>query len=159
MHLYFIDLFFDGRTFFFRNAIFLFLYFWVHLVFVAVHGLLTVVGFSYCGARTLGHSSLSSCNSRGQAQQQWSKGLATPWHVGSSWTGHWTPVSCIGRWTESSEKPLLHLLLNSSNNLHSVSWPPSLLHSTSVVRQSYVSLLLMSWTSINLSLKRPVLQQ
>ena len=43
MHFYFIDLFFNCRTFFFRNAISLFLYFRLHLVFVAVHGLLTMV--------------------------------------------------------------------------------------------------------------------
>ena len=69
-------------------------------VFVSVRGLSPV-------AASGGHSSsrcagLSRCGAQApdaQAQQLWLTGLATPWHVGSSWTGARTGVPCIGRQT------------------------------------------------------------
>ena len=41
---------------------------------------------------------LRSMGSRAQAQYLWHMGLVAPRHVGSSWTGDRTRVSCIGRW-------------------------------------------------------------
>ena len=61
---------FTAFLFFFKKFIYLFIYFWLHWVFVAAHGLSLVAtngatlhcsvrashcgGFSYCGARALG---------------------------------------------------------------------------------------------------------
>ena len=103
--------------------IYLFIYFWLRWVFVAVHGLsliaatkgyssLWCAGFSLrwlfllwsMGSRCMG---FSSCGTRAQqlwlmgsevqAQQLWLMGLVAPWHVGSSRTRARTHVSCIGR--------------------------------------------------------------
>ena len=90
---------------------FLFYFFWLHWVFIAVHGLSLVavsrgysslwyVGFSLwwllllwsMGSRCAG---FSSCGT--QAQQLRCTGLVAPWHVGSSQTKARTYVSCIGR--------------------------------------------------------------
>ena len=94
----------------------LFIYFWLHQVFVAVHGL-----FSSCGGRGLlfvavcrllivvaslvaeqrlqgpGLQQLWLTDSRAQAQQLWRTGLFAPRHVGSSPTRARTRVPCIGR--------------------------------------------------------------
>ena len=42
---------------------------------------------------------LQNTVSRAHAQQLWPMCSVAPWHVGFSWTGNWTCVSCIGRWT------------------------------------------------------------
>ena len=101
----------------------LFIYFWLHWVFVAAHRLSLVVGIGgysslWCvgfslrwllllqstGSRRAG---LSSCgtqarylwltDSKAQAQQLWRTGLAAPRHVGSSRSRAPTRVPCIGR--------------------------------------------------------------
>ena len=108
-------------SFFFK--INLFIYFWLHWVFVAVRRLSLVVasrgysslqctGFSLqwllllqsTGSRRMGFSSCSTqaqklwlVGSRVQAQQLWHMDLAAPRHVGSSWTRARTHVPCIGR--------------------------------------------------------------
>ena len=108
---------------FFKKKIYLFIYFWLHQVFVAARRLSLVLasggysslwcaGFSLrwlfllqsMGSRRAG---LSSCGtwgqqlwlmgSRAQASQLWRTGLAAPRHVGSSWTRDRTRVPCIGR--------------------------------------------------------------
>ena len=61
------------------------------LLFVAVHGLLTVV------ASLVAEHGLQA---RG-LQQLWLAGLVAPWHVGSSQTRARTHVPCIGRWIPS----------------------------------------------------------
>ena len=116
----------------------LFIYFWLHWVFVVVHGLSLVMasggyslfqctGFSLqwplllrsTGSR---HVGLSSCGMQAQqlrlvgstvqAQQLWCTGLVALWHVGSSQTGARTHVPCIGRQTpnhcSSREVPSLY---------------------------------------------------
>ena len=75
------------------------------LLFVAVHGLLTVGGFSCCGARALGTRAkvvvahgLRSCGARAlERRLLWCAGLVTPQHVGSFQTRARTRVACIGR--------------------------------------------------------------
>ena len=108
-------------SFFFK--IFIYFYFWLPWVFVAVRrlfsscgerGLLFVVvpglligcllllqsmgsrhmGFSSCGIRA---QQLWIAGSRAQAQQLWCTGLAAPQHVGSSQTRARTRVLCTGR--------------------------------------------------------------
>ena len=102
---------------------YLFIYFWLRWVFVAVCRLSLVAarggcsslwctgfslqwllllystgsrhaGFSSCGAWT---QQLWLTGTRVQAQQLWSMGLVALWHVGSSWTRAQTRVPCIGR--------------------------------------------------------------
>ena len=99
------------------------IYFWLHWVFVAGHGLSLVVvsggysslhcaGFSLqwllllqsTGSRRTGFSScvtgaqqLWLTGSRVQAQQLWRTGLVAPRHVGSSRIRDRTRVPCIGR--------------------------------------------------------------
>ena len=109
--------------FFFFNLFILFIYFWLHWVFIAArglslasasggHSLLWCAGFSLrwplplwsMGSR---HAGFRSCGtwaqqlwpagSRAQAQQLWRTGPATPWYVGSSRTRARTHVPCIGR--------------------------------------------------------------
>ena len=96
----------------------LFIYSWLHWVFVAACGLAGFLqlwragatlhcgawashcgGFSCCRARALGAwaQQLQLAGSRVQAQQLWCVGLAAPWHVGSSRTRAQTCVPCIGR--------------------------------------------------------------
>ena len=101
----------------------LFIYFWLHWVFVAARGLSLVaasggysslwcMGFSLqwllllrsTGSRRVGFSScgmwaqqLWLAGSRVQAQQLWRTGLVAPWHVGSSRDRARTRVPCIGR--------------------------------------------------------------
>ena len=85
------------------KCIYLFIYFWLCWVFVAMHGLslvvvsrsLFVVVFrllvavaSRCRARALGRAGFSNW---------WCMGLVALRHVGSSWTRARTRVSCIGR--------------------------------------------------------------
>ena len=99
----------------------LFIYFWLHWVFVAACGpsLVAVsgghsslwcavllqwlllqstgsrcMGFSSCGPRA---QQLWLVGSRAQAQQLWHTGPAAPRHVGSSRTRTRTHVHCIGR--------------------------------------------------------------
>ena len=105
------------------NLFILFIYFWLHWVFVAVCGLSLVAesgghsslqcpGFSLrwllllrsTGSR---HAGVSSCGTRAQqlwlvgsrvqAQQLWHTGLVAPRHVGSSRTRARTRVPCVGR--------------------------------------------------------------
>ena len=102
---------------------YLFIYFWLHWVFVAACGLSLVVagrvyalvwcaGFSLqwllflwsMGSRHVGFSSFGTwaqqfwlMGPRVQAQQLWRTGLVVPRHVGSSRTRARTCVSCIGR--------------------------------------------------------------
>ena len=109
--------------FFFFNLFILFIYSWLHWVFVAARGLslvagsggyssLQCTGFSLqwlpslwsTGSRRAGFSScgmwaqqLWLTGSRAQAQQLWRTGLAAPRHVGSSRTRDRTRVPCIGR--------------------------------------------------------------
>ena len=89
----------------------LFIYFWLHWVFIAARGLslvasnggyslLRCAGFSLqwllllqsMGCRLTGFSCCST-----QAQKLWYMGLVVPRHVGSSWTMELTCVPCIGR--------------------------------------------------------------
>ena len=106
--------------FFFMN---LFIYFWLHWVFVAAHSLSLVVasggysslwctgfslqwllllrstgsrlaGFSSCGMRA---QQLWLAGPRAQTQQLWCMGLVASRHVGSSWTRARTCVPCIDR--------------------------------------------------------------
>ena len=110
--------------FFFNKFIyFLFIYFWLHCVFIAAHGLslvvasrgyssLQCVGFSLwwllllqsTGSRRVGFSSCGTqpqllwlVGSRAQAQQLWHMGLVALRHLGSSWTRARTGIPCIGR--------------------------------------------------------------
>ena len=61
----------------------------------AVHGTLILVAF--CAAEHRLYQQLRLPSSRAQAQQSWFRGSVAPWHVGSSWIGDRTQVSCIGR--------------------------------------------------------------
>ena len=64
-------------------------------------------GFSYFGARALGHMDFSSCGtwaqylwlpgSRAQVQMLWHTGIAALQRMGSSWIRHQTCISCTGR--------------------------------------------------------------
>ena len=106
--------------FFLTNLFILFIYFWLHWVFVAVcrlslvvvagsYSSLRCVGFSLrwllllqsTGSRRAGFSSgtraqqLWLVGSRVQAQQLWCTGLVAPWHVGSSRTRAQNCVPCI----------------------------------------------------------------
>ena len=54
-------------------------------------------GFSYCCAQALGPLGFSSCGSWVLQHRLNSCGSQAPWHVGSSWIGNQTHVSCIGR--------------------------------------------------------------
>ena len=102
----------------------LFIYFWLHRVFISARGLsLVAVSRSYsllrCTAFSLRwllslqstgprHTGFSSCGtrpqqlwlagSRAQAQPLWHTGLVALQHVGSSPTRTGTRVPCIGRW-------------------------------------------------------------
>ena len=101
------------HDFFFHKFIYLFIYFyfWLHWVFVAVRGLSLVVarggysslrwaGFSLWwllllqsrGSRCVGFSSCGTW-----AQKLWRTGLVAPRHMGSSRTRARTRVPCIGR--------------------------------------------------------------
>ena len=111
-------------AFFFNKFIyFLFIYFWLHWVLVAVHKLslveesggyssLQCLGFSLrwllflrsTGSRRTGFHSCGTwaqqlwfTGSRAQAQQLWHMGLVAPQHVGSSRSRDRTRVPCIGR--------------------------------------------------------------
>ena len=106
----------------------LFIYFWLHWVFIAVHRLSLVAasrGTLHCGARAShcsGFSSLQSMGSRRtgfsscgtQAQWLWCTGLLASWHVGSSRTRARIRVPCIGRrilnHCDTREVPLIHSL-------------------------------------------------
>ena len=122
---------------FFLNGIYLFIksylfiYFWVHWVFVSVRRLslvaenggyssLQCVGFSLrwllllwsMGSRCTDFSSCSTqvqqlwlAGSRAQTQQLWCTGLVAPRHVGSSWTRARTCVPCIGRQIRTTVQP------------------------------------------------------
>ena len=110
---------------FLSNLIFyLFIYFWLGWVFVAVRRFsLAAASEGYCSLQCTGFSlrwllllrstssrctGFSSCGTwaqqlwlagcRAQAQQLWHMGLVTPRHVGSSRTRAQTRVPCIGRW-------------------------------------------------------------
>ena len=67
---------------------------------VAVCGLLLAATFLVAEHRLYGAQAqqLQFPGSRAQAQQLWYTGLVPPWHVGSSWTGDRTHISCVGRW-------------------------------------------------------------
>ena len=112
-----------GFFFFFFLKFYLFIYFWLHWVFVATCRLSLVVasgnysslwcaGFSLrwllllrcTGSRHVGFSSCSTraqqlwlTGSRAQAQQSQCTSLVAPRHVGSSQTRARTRVACIGR--------------------------------------------------------------
>ena len=107
---------------FLKNLIYLFIYFWLRWVFIAVHGLsLVAASGGYSSLRCTGfslqwllslwstdsrHVGFISCGTRAQqlwltgsrepAQQLWRTGLIAPWHVGSSQTRARTRVPCIG---------------------------------------------------------------
>ena len=102
----------------------LFIYFWLHWVFIAACGLSLVVvsrGFSLwqcmdfslrwllscCRAWTLGTLAqwILLRGSRACALQLWCMSLAALWHVGYSWTRARTCVSCIGRRTTRETRP------------------------------------------------------
>ena len=96
--------------FFFLN---LFIYFWLHWVFVAERRLsLVVVSGGYSSWQCAGfslqwflllqlqsvgsrHAGFSSCGM--WAQQLWLAGLVAPWHVGSSQTRTRARAPCISR--------------------------------------------------------------
>ena len=87
-----------------KTFIYLFIYFWLHWVFVAVHGLSLAGetrGCSSLQCRLLLQSTgsrpsdFSTCNL--WAQKLWHTGLVAPQHVGSPWTRDRTHVPCIGR--------------------------------------------------------------
>ena len=130
------------------NLFILFIYFWLHWVFIAACGLslvavskvyssLPCTGFSLwwllllwsMGSRCVGFSSCGTqaqqlwlTGARAQAQQLWCMGLVAPWHVGSSKTRAQTHVPCIGRWTlnhcTTREAPTVHFLNDNMNT-----WP------------------------------------
>ena len=98
--------------FFLKNKfIYLFIYFWLRWVFVAVHRLsLVAASRGYSSLRCAGfslwwillvwstgsrHVGFSRCGT--WAQQLWHTGLVAPQHVGSSRTRARTCVPCIGR--------------------------------------------------------------
>ena len=89
--------------FFYFFKIYLFIYFWLHWVFVAVRRLSLVAasgGYSllWCAGFSLQRLLLlQSPGSRAQSQQLWRTGLVAPQPVGSSWTRDRTRVPCIGR--------------------------------------------------------------
>ena len=115
--------------FFAFSHIVLFICFWLCWVFTAVQAFPLVAGAalwlwhtgSPCGgfsllstgSRAAGFRSLGRWaqqsglpGSREQAQQLWPKGLAAPWHVGSSQIRNQTHVSSICRWIlPSPERP------------------------------------------------------
>ena len=90
---------------------FLFIYFWLHCVFIVVHRLssatasrgypsLQCTGFSlqwplWLHSMSSGDEAFSSCSM--WAQQLWCIGLAALWHVGSSQIRYQTRVPYIGR--------------------------------------------------------------
>ena len=111
---------------FFKNIfiyLFIFIYFWLHWIFIAAHRLSLVASSEgYCSLRCTGfslrwllllwstgsrHAGFSSSSmqaqqlwlmgSRAQAQQLWRTVLVAPRHVGSSQTRARTRVPCIGR--------------------------------------------------------------
>ena len=104
--------------FFYINLFILFIYFWLHWVFVAGCGLsLVAESGGYCSLRCAGFSlwwllflqstgsrhgfqQLWLVGSRAQAQQLWRTRFVVQqlWHVGSSLTRDRTRVPCIGRW-------------------------------------------------------------
>ena len=126
------------------NGNFLFIYFWLHWVFIAACGLSLVaasggqsslrcrgfslqcllllcstgsrhVGFSSCGTQA---QQLWHEGSRAQAQQLWHTGLVAPQHVGSSRTRARTCVPCIGRWILNHyaiRKSLMAMFLKEKN--------------------------------------------
>ena len=65
-------------------------------------------GFSWCWGLTLGSAGFSGCDlwaqqlcfldSGAEAQELWLTPASRSQHVGCSWTGDWTHVSCTGRW-------------------------------------------------------------
>ena len=100
---------------FLKLIYFIFIYFWLCWVFIAVRGLslvaasggystLQCTGFSLrwllllrsTGPRLAG---FSSCGSRDLECRlnSYDKGLVAPWHVGSSWTRAQIRVPCTGR--------------------------------------------------------------
>ena len=86
------------------------------LLFVAVHGLLTVVA-SCCRAPALSRVH--------GIQYLWPTALVSPWHVESSQSRDWTCVSYIGRRILShltTREGTSHLLLNSHNACFFQSW-------------------------------------
>ena len=86
-------------NFFKINFIYLFIYLWLHWVFVAVHGLLIAVASLVAehGLQARGLRQLWLAGSRAQARQLWHTGFVAPQHVGSSRTRARTRVPCIGR--------------------------------------------------------------
>ena len=64
--------------------------------------------FSWCWVLTPGSAGFSGCGLRAQqlcfpdsgaeAQELWLTPASRSQHVGCSWTGDWTHVSCTGRW-------------------------------------------------------------
>ena len=72
----------------------LFIYFWLHWVFIVVHGLSLVAEHRL---QVHGLQQLWLVGSRAQAQQLWHMGLVAPRHVGSSQTRARTRVPCISR--------------------------------------------------------------
>ena len=57
------------------------------------------------GLRSARASVAAPLGSRAQAPQLWPRGLVAPRHVGSSWIGDRTPVSCIGSRFFTTEPP------------------------------------------------------
>ena len=86
--------------------------FWLHWIFIAVHGLSLTAVSRVCsslqgtvfslqwhllfGMWARGTYGLSSCGSR--AQELWRTGSAVPWRVGSSWTRDGAHAPCSARW-------------------------------------------------------------
>ena len=101
---------------FFLNKFILFIYFWLHWVFIAARGLSLVVA-------NRGYSSLWCVGfSWRWLLLLWSKGsrragLVAPRHVGSSWTRARIRVPCIGRWilNHCTTGEVLYIVLNINN--------------------------------------------
>ena len=105
---YYIDFFLRGIFLFYIN---LFIYLWLHWVFIAVRSLsLAAVSGGYSSLRCVGFSLwwlllLRSMGSRRagfssygmRVQYLWHTGLVAPQHVGSSWTRAQTHVPCFTR--------------------------------------------------------------
>ena len=71
----------------------MFVYFWLHWVFVAAHrlSLVACVGFSFWWLLLLWSTGSRVC----RLQRLWCTGLVAVQHVGSSWTRNWTHVPWI----------------------------------------------------------------
>ena len=89
---------------FWNSCVCLFIYFWLHRLFVAMCGLFqlqwagSTLWLWYRGFSSRWLLLLRSTGSRVRAWQLWLTGLVALWHVGSSSTRGQTCIPCIGRW-------------------------------------------------------------